>query len=134
KALNLKLRDIDDTYLNAIIPLVQERIKTLKEFDELAGFFFEEPVLDKGLFGNEAIMYLDAALKVIRESEWQLENLQKSMLVAIKDNNFKTGDFFMSVRVALTGSRITPPIVESIIILGKEKTQKRIQAALELLK
>ena len=134
EAQSLKLRDIDDTYLNAIIPLVQERIKTLKEFDELAGFFFEEPVLDKGLFGNEAIMYLDAALKVIRESEWQLENLQKSMLVAIKDNNFKTGDFFMSVRVALTGSRITPPIVESIIILGKEKTQKRIQAALELLK
>jgi glutamyl-tRNA synthetase (EC 6.1.1.17) len=48
----------------------------------------------------------------------------------IKEKGFKTGDFFMDLRLAITGKRITPPINESIIILGRDETLKRISALL----
>ena len=47
---------------------------------------------------------------------------------AVKENNFKTGDFFMTLRIVITGSRFTPPLNESIEILGKEETLSRIKA------
>jgi len=45
----------------------------------------------------------------------------------IKGEGFKTGDFFMNLRVAIAGSRFTPPINESIVIIGKEETLARIE-------
>lgn len=45
----------------------------------------------------------------------------------VKENNFKTGDFFMSLRIAITGMKFTPPINESIAILGKEETIDRLK-------
>jgi glutamyl-tRNA synthetase len=48
----------------------------------------------------------------------------------VTDNSFKTGEFFMDLRIALTGKRITPPINESIVILGKEETLKRLNKTL----
>lgn len=115
------------------IPLVQERIKTLREYESLAGFFFEEPELDKGLFGSLAVRHLGVAMEVIEKSAWQIDDLQKALLAAIEANKFKTGDFFMDLRLAVTGSRVTPPIVESIIILGREESEKRMSAALKII-
>ncbi|MBI2405551.1 glutamate--tRNA ligase [Candidatus Microgenomates bacterium] len=112
------------------IPLVKERIKTLKEYEDFAGFFFEEPKLDKKLFSGDAKKHLEVALDVV--DRWD-ENLQSAFLSAIEQNKFKISDFFMSLRVAITGSKITPPIVPSIVILGKEKTVSRIKNAIELI-
>ena len=44
----------------------------------------------------------------------------------INENNIKVGDFFMTIRIAMTGVKFTPPINDSIIILGKEETLKRL--------
>lgn len=115
------------------LPFVKERIKTLKEYQELAGFFFEEPKIDSRLFGDLAIRHLGVALEIIENEDWEVEKLQGALIEVIEKNKFQTGDFFMDLRVAITGSRVTPPIVESILVLGKEKTKKRITKALELL-
>ena len=48
-----------------------------------------------------------------------------------KDNNFKVGDFFMDLRIAVTGSKFTPPINESVAILGKKETVSRIRKVLK---
>jgi glutamyl/glutaminyl-tRNA synthetase len=48
----------------------------------------------------------------------------------VKANNFKTGDFFMDLRIAVTGSKFTPPINESIIILGKDEAIKRLKTVI----
>jgi len=44
----------------------------------------------------------------------------------VKENDFKTGDFFMDLRIAITGVKFTPPINESIAILGKEEGLARL--------
>lgn len=61
--------------------------------------------------------------------EKAIEAIEKSIpLDAVpKDNGFKVGDFFMDLRIAITGTKFTPPINESIEILGKEEALNRIR-------
>ena len=46
----------------------------------------------------------------------------------IEEKGYKTGDFFMDLRLAITGSKFTPPISESILILGRDEAIDRITA------
>jgi len=105
-----------------ITKLIQDRIKTLKEFDTLAKFFWERPKVDKKLFGKNYKIHLGAALNAIKDNQ--------DLSVTVSKNDFKTGDFFMDLRIAITGSKFTPPINESIIILGKEESMERIKSCL----
>jgi glutamyl-tRNA synthetase len=109
--------------IERVAPLVQSRIKTLKEFEDIAGFLFEEPKVDKNLLGENYKVHLTTALEAI-EGGKPLENISKG-------NNFKTGDFFMDLRISLSGKKVTPPINESIEILGKEEAIKRLKKALK---
>lgn len=104
--------------IDKILPLVHDRMKTLKEFETLARFFFERKEVDKKLFGKDFKEHLEAAKKAI-EKGTPLDKVPK-------DKNFKVGDFFMDLRIAITGSKFTPPINESIEILGKEETLARL--------
>src|SRR5258708_4059221 len=112
----------DEKILLKILPLIQDRIKKLSDFESFAGFFFEKPKVDVKLFGKNYKEHLMAALSAIEKGQ--------DMMEIVKENNFKTGDFFMSLRIAITGSKFTPPINESIIILGKIETIKRIKSLL----
>jgi glutamyl-tRNA synthetase len=114
-----------------IAPLIKSRIKTLVEFEELAGFLFDEPKVDKELFKEEYRDHLNLAIKVIEDLKgWKIENLNDNLMKMIGEKGFKVGDFFMSLRVAITGTKFTPPINESMIILGKEETLKRLKKVL----
>jgi len=120
----------DMEMLLKITPLVKERIKKLSEFKELAGFFFEEPQIDTSLFTQEYKRHLESAISVIENVEgWELEKLNTGLMDRIFKEGFKTGKFFMDVRAAITGKKISPPINESMIILGKEKTLKRLASS-----
>ena len=117
--------------LNKTIPLVKDRITKLTDYSELAEFFFEKPEIDKKLFGENSNVHLESALKVMANiNDWKLDNINESLMSEIKKQNFKTGDFFMSLRVAITGKKFTPPINESMEILGKEETLERIKKAI----
>ena len=110
--------------IGKILPLIQDRIKTLEEFETIAGFFFEAPKVDVTLFGKNYKEHLEKAAEAI-EKEVPLDQVPK-------DNGFKVGDFFMDLRIAITGSKFTPPINESMLILGKAETIERIKTALTL--
>lgn len=112
----------------AITKLVQDRIKKLSEFDDLAGFFFEERVPDPKLFGENYKEHLKVAVAAIDKIKgWKKEKVDQVLMAAVKENSFKTGDFFMDLRIAICGSKFTPPINDSIVILGKEETLKRLK-------
>jgi len=108
----------DEAKLNKVIPLIKDRIKKLSDFENFAGFFFKEKEVDKNLFGEGYKEHLKKAIEAV-EKGIPLDQVPK-------DNNFKVGDFFMSLRIAVTGSKFTPPINESIEILGKEEIVKRL--------
>lgn len=109
----------DKKILGKIIPLVKERIKKLSDFNLFTLFFFEKPKIDLKFFGQNYKEHLKKAIEGI-ESD-------RDLLEVIKENNFKTGDFFMDLRIAVTGMKFTPPINESIEILGKKETLTRLK-------
>ena len=128
---NDKWKEVDQETLRSIIPLVQDRIKKLSEFESLAGFFFEKKKVDKGLFEKDYKKHLSGALEVLEKADpWLKTNIDLALLGLIEKNGYKKGDFFMNLRVAVTGSRNTPPINESIVILGKDETLGRLKEVL----
>lgn len=113
--------------LDEIIPLVKERISTLKEFESIAKFLYEEIEIDKSQFSDDDIKHLNSAKEVFEKIEsWTLENINEKLIEEVKNKNYKTGDFFMTLRLALAGKKVTPPMNESIVILGREETLSRI--------
>lgn len=102
------------------------RMTTLKDYDETAGFFFKWPKPDD--FSPSSINHLvDAKSTLEKVDDWDKEHIDKVLLGLIAQRGYKTGDFFMDLRVAITGSKYTPPITDSIAILGKEETLKRLE-------
>jgi glutamyl-tRNA synthetase len=95
--------------------------------ENIAGFFWNDPEVDKSLFGENYKEHLDFAVMVIESlKDWNLETLNEKLMEGIKEKGFKVGDFFMTLRIAITGVKFTPPINDSIVILGKEETLTRL--------
>jgi len=126
-----KFRAVDKSKQQAITTLVQDRIKTIGEFSDLAGFFYETAKINKKLLGKNYQIHLKNAVEVLEKiDDWKLENINKNLMKLIDSEEFQTGKFFMDLRVAITGSGKTPPINESIEILGKKETIKRLKKVL----
>jgi len=122
----------ESTLINKTTPLIKERIAKLSDYPVIAGFFFREPEIRKELFEKNAKEELSAAVEVLEKIEdWNKENIEKSLQGLTKERGWQNGEFFMNFRVAITGSRVTPPITDSVEILGKEKTLKRLHNFLE---
>lgn len=128
---NDKFAQLDQSVQLAITNLLKDRIKKIGDINEFAKFFWEAPKVDKSLFSENYIRNLSDARDVIEnQKNWNLEELNQKLMDKIKDNNFKTGEFFMDLRIAISGMKFTPPINDSIIILGKDETHKRLKNVL----
>ena len=122
----------DEKLLEQITPLIKERINKLSDFDSMAGFFFEEKKADQKLFGPNCRQHLTSAMAKLESlSDWGKDKIDSALIGLIKAKGFKTGDFFMDLRIAIAGSKFTPPITDSIAILGKSETLKRLKEALK---
>jgi glutamyl-tRNA synthetase len=126
----------DDDYLNALIPTLQPRSKTLAEMSAQARFYYSDPVtLDeaaakKFLKGNvlEPLKELHARLAELENfSEKSLEDVFVSLMETYQ---IKLGKIAQPVRVALTGTSVSPGIFEIITVLGKQRVSSRLQAAI----
>src|SRR3990167_1933760 len=128
---NSKFRALPKDKKLAIAALVQDRIKTLSEFEDLAGFFFKEKKPKSGFFEKDYKKHLREAVSNLEKvKDWNKGEIDKVLLATVDKNSFKTGQFFMNLRVAITGSRATPPINESIVVLGREETLARLKSVL----
>lgn len=109
------------TTIRKTIPLIQERIKKLSDYLPLCEFFFKKPEkYEMDLTGKkELLKKIHASLQGIKE--WKASKIGEVMQNLAKKENIKTGEFFMILRVAIAGKKITPPLNESIEILGREE-------------
>ncbi len=130
-------RPLDAGYIRQIMPLVQERAKTLAEVPQLTEFFFvDKPEYDAGLLTTK--LERAEALEALRASVAKLEELQnwdaaslESVLRPLADElNLKTGEFFGLLRVATTGRTAAPPLFQTMEVLGRERCLERLRAAL----
>lgn len=116
---NDKFKALEQSKQIEITKLLKERISKISDINTLAKFFWERPEVDIKLFEENYKEHLKSAIDGIEKD--------RDLMEVVKENNFKTGDFYMSLRIAITGMKFTPPINESIVILGKEETLTRLK-------
>lgn len=122
-----------------LIPLVKERIKKLSDFIPLTNFIFEKPEYDKTQFEKLNIKNQNDVLEKVlselikMEKPWQADVFEQTFRKLGEDMGISAGQMFQLIRVAVSGQLVTPPLFESIKILGEEETIKRVDKALHLL-
>jgi len=130
------LTDREEEIVTEAAPLIQERITLLGEAPEMLGFLFKaDDAIDiaddarKGLPANLTEV-LDAAIAALESAEdWTAENIQAALKQAlVEDMGIKPRLAFGPVRTAVSGRRVSPPLFESMVILGKESSLRRLRA------
>jgi glutamyl-tRNA synthetase len=121
--------DWDAELVTRAAPLVQEKIARLSEFPGFAGFFFRdvepEPAELDG--GGPMLAAADEALAALEP--FDAATIEEALRAAADRLGLKPRQAFQPVRVAVTGSKVSPGLFESIELLGRETTLKRLRAA-----
>jgi glutamyl-tRNA synthetase len=121
--------DWDAQLVQKTAPLVQEKIAKLGEYPAFAGFFFEEVEPDPAEF-EDAKPMLEAVERALAELEpFTAERIEAALRAAADALGLKPRQAFQPVRVAVTGSRISPGLFESIELLGRATTLARLSRA-----
>ena len=131
-------RPLDINYVRQIVPLIRERIITLKDAATYADFFF----LDKLEYDSAMLigkkMTPEATLTALKGAQEKLSSLESFSHELLEDTlrhladdlGIKTGQLFNPLRVATTAREAAPPLFETMAVLGKERCLARINAAL----
>jgi glutamyl-tRNA synthetase len=127
--------DFPQDKLTDILPLIFERLEKLSDIDELTDFFYREIEVDQDLLLKKADNKLVSEQLVelskrLAEIDWSVENIEKVIRSLQAEKDYKKNQFFMMVRIAVTGKKATPPLFETMEVLGKELTIKRLGSAL----
>lgn len=122
--------------LTEIAPHIQERVQLLGEIPDMISFLFTEDgdltVADdaRATLDEDAATILDSATEALTALvDWSTENIEETLRGALIDTSgFKPRSAFGAVRTAISGRRISPPLFESMEILGRESSLARISA------
>lgn len=128
--------------LEKIAPILRDRLPTLDEAIPMAGFFFreiidysKEDLIQKEMNSSDCKKVLEKAKEIIvSESSISKDELEPVLRIFAEENGFSAGQVFSTLRVAVTGQRISPPLFESMEIIGYEKVLQRINNGIQLLK
>ena len=118
---------LPEVRIEKTIPLVRERIKKLSDYLPLTEFLFNRPVkfeLDLKPY-RELLTAISA--KLVELDQWKAEVIGAAMLELAEEKKVKNSEFFMVLRVAVSGKKITPPLNESLEILGKKEVLYRCE-------
>jgi glutamyl-tRNA synthetase len=126
------------TGLEGAAAITQEKISTLDEFWPLARSFFDGPADDPAARdrfvrtdqGQAALEAARAALGDVPEP-WTPEAVETALRAAVERSGIKAKHLFQPLRVALTGSTVSPGIFETVALLGREESLARLDAALD---
>ncbi|MFA5932844.1 MAG: glutamate--tRNA ligase [Microgenomates group bacterium] len=118
--------------IGPLVPLIKERIKTLADFVLLTNFITEEPEYDLSVFEKIKIVNQKQVLEKINEEmqklgkDWKSDVFEKTFKDLATELDIKVGDMFQLIRIAVSGQSVTPPLFESIQILGEDEALKRV--------
>jgi glutamyl-tRNA synthetase len=142
----LRAHLLSEDHLLEVLPLVQERIDTLEDFFEYASFFFTgevvydaaalQAMVPKGRTPAEAQRLLRALVEEELDLllDWRKETLEPAIRGFAERAGWPAAETMMAVRVAATGRAASPPLFETLAVLGKETCRRRLRRAAEALK
>lgn len=119
-------KDYSESIVEKTIPIIQERIKKLSDYLPLCEFFFQRPEKFEIDLKPNRDMLKKVSDKLSEIKDWKAFLIGKEMQELCEGLGLKAGEFFMILRVAVTGKKISPPLNESMEILGKEEVLDRI--------
>ena len=124
--------------LRAACEIAQEKAQTLAEVWPLIGFLFEEPETDeqawKKVMKDGALPLLTEALEALRGTEpFDPPELESALGRILAERDVKPGKLYQPIRVAITGTSVSPGIFESLATLGRERSVERIERAVQRL-
>jgi glutamyl-tRNA synthetase len=121
--------DWDEGIVRRAAPLVQEKIATLGEFAGFAGFLFAPVEPDRELLDGSAPVLHATAVALAETEPFTAERIEENLRALCERLELKPREAFQPVRVAVTGSKVSPGLFESIELLGREETLARLEAA-----
>ena len=139
KDIQRELFDEEKSRLSKIFPSVQERIETLADLTEQVMFLIDEPfIIDEldwqDVNNEEAQNYLFLLREeFIKLDDFSLEIIEMTMRKLLEEINVKTKVGFQATRVSITGTKISPPLFESIFALGRDTVIARLAESIEKL-
>ena len=133
--------EVDDETLLKVTPLIRERLVTLDDCLAFASFFFQENVeptpkdlIAKGLDAKQSAEIARKTYEILSGlSEITHAVAEPPMRAYVESSGFNAGQVFGILRVAVTGQKVSPPLFESMEIIGREKVLERLKKAIEIL-
>jgi nondiscriminating glutamyl-tRNA synthetase len=132
-----------DEEIRALLPVVQERLPTLGAIGDLIGFLFVDAVeVDASVFPTkrwdlattrEALAAAREVIAAVGEVSYEADELEPPLRRLAEERGWKAGDLFMAIRVAVTGRTATPPLFDTLVALGYERTIERLDRAIDAL-
>jgi glutamyl-tRNA synthetase len=127
-----------DARFDHLIPLIQERIKYLTDAASMIDWAFADAIsypdpaqlIGKKLTPAASVAVLDAGIELLQSVEpFALHELEEAFRARAEAMDIKVGSFFAPFRVAITGKTVSPPLFESMVVLGRAETLHRVQGA-----
>lgn len=133
----------DEAYKKRVLGLVQERLKFLAELPALTDFFFRDlPINAELISGNkqlkklapsDLVTMLTAAKETLQASDFSAQDLTDRLNTLLETTGQKPGILFSLIRIATTQAPFSPPLAESLAVLGSGVTLRRLNAQLDAL-
>ena len=127
----LRERGIDwpEERVRQAVPLVQVKIERLGQFPGYAGFLFETVEPDRALLNGSGHVLSEAAASLATAEPFDAAHVETVLRSLAERLGVKSRDAFQPIRIAVTGSKVSPGLFESIELLGREETLRRLRAA-----
>jgi len=134
--------EVDDALLARMIPLLRERLTVLTDALDMGGFFFKETVqpeladlVAKGLTAEQSAEVARRSLEVLSAlPDMKMETVEPPMRALVEAMGLSAGQVFGILRAAVTGQKVSPPLFESMELIGREKVLRRVRQAFDALR
>ena len=133
--INSEFEPFDRPYVEKVVNLLQERIKTLIDMREKGFYFFEEPTeydpkaVKKAFKGDDIIDRLESITDAFLGSEWTHDGIEKAIRSTAKSFDVGAGKIIHPVRLAVSGTNAGPGLFEMLQVIGKDRVIERLQRA-----
>jgi glutamyl-tRNA synthetase len=122
--------DWPEDRVRAMAPIVQEKVARLGEIPDFTRFLFEDVAPDPDLLDRRILAAAEQALATV--DEWTAAELEAALKSLCEELGEKPRTVFAPIRVAVTGSRVSPGLYESLELLGRETSLERLHRGQEM--
>jgi glutamyl-tRNA synthetase len=132
RSAGLRIDDSGHDRLRAVAPLLVERLRRLDEAPPMIRFLFERPTPDdkaRGALGGQEGYLEDVASTLEAVEKWTAADIEAALRGLAEERSLRPRAAFQPIRAAVTGTLVSPPLFESLEIIGREETLDRLRAA-----